>query len=71
MRKLREPSSSSNVRLMGRYLCWSPVRETLARINRGINGVLLPVVGLGTAEKTVTTGGSSKGLGPGFSNDCF
>lgn len=47
------------------------VREVLARINGRINGILLPIVGLGTAEKTVTIGGSSKGLGPGFSNYCF
>lgn len=32
-------------------------REVLARIKQRINGALLPIIGLGTAEKTVTSGG--------------
>lgn len=36
---------------------WGLYREVLARIKQRNNGTLLPIVGLGTAEKTVPIGG--------------
>lgn len=58
--RLRERSSYSNgceALIGGLSVQWGLYREILARIKQRNNGTLLPIVGLGTAEKTVPIGG--------------